>query len=520
MNDRARATLADLLRRYGPSLREDPRRTEALLRDLCGDDRREISVILGAMRERVPNDLLGSQHGVPKGILISRLVKRLEDNQGLSPPAARWAVESWALALGVVSAAELTPPSPEPEPAEPSAKRRAAEPGPSSARAAPSATATPKVVSEVQALLRAGKMVEAVQAFRDATGASLAESKRAVEAIAAKLQSQRSAPGVAPDRFGQVTTLAGNGRKGFQDGPGQSAQFAKPGGITVGPDGTLYVADTGNRRLRAIAADGSVSTLGGTGRMLDFSDDGPLDRASFMQPISVGADRQGTLYVAEGLSGVRVVRLATRQVTTIQGVEFGTLGGLAVAPDGTVYLTDSSRLARVVPTGLGRFNVTKLGLKGDGFAPRDGPVAQAQFLNPSGLAVDAQGNVYIADTDNHRIRKLDTSDIVTTVAGSPNFFQMGGYVDGAGDKARFNAPSGVTVDAAGRIFVADSGNHRIRRIDPNGTVSTVAGSGDKGYADGPAATARFHTPVDLALGRDGTLYVLDKGNHCVRAIRP
>jgi DNA-binding beta-propeller fold protein YncE len=147
----------------------------------------------------------------------------------------------------------------------------------------------------------------------------------------------------------------------------------------------------------------------------------------------------------------------------------------------------------------------------------DGPVDKAVFWCPSGLALDAAGHLYISESNNERVRKLSTDGRqVTTVAGCGET----GYADGPPEQARFNTPKGLAVDTRGRIYVADLNNHRIRRIEPDGTVVTIAGNGQRGLLDGPALSAKFNKPRDLAIGPDGTLYVADEDNHCIRAIRP
>jgi sugar lactone lactonase YvrE len=185
--------------------------------------------------------------------------------------------------------------------------------------------------------------------------------------------------------------------------------------------------------------------------------------------------------------------------------------GVALDADGNVYVADggdSNRIRRISAEG----QVTTLAGGGEGFV--DGTGSAAAFHTPSALAFDRAGNLFVADTGNHAIRNITPDGNVTTLAGNGK----PGYADGIGADAQFNAPVGVAVDRDGVVFVADTYNDRIRRITPAGEVTTVAGAGQPGAADGPALAASFDTPTAVAVDRDGTLYVADTGNHAIRCI--
>jgi len=187
--------------------------------------------------------------------------------------------------------------------------------------------------------------------------------------------------------------------------------------------------------------------------------------------------------------------------------------GVAIGPRGAVYVADggeANRIRLIQPDGA----VSTLAGGKEGFA--DGIGAAAAFHTPSAVALDHEGNLYVADTGNHAVRKVAPDGAVTTLAGggSP------GYLDGVGRAARFNGPVGIAVDDAGIVYVADTYNDRIRRIAPDGAVTTLAGNGKPGLLDGALLDAGFDTPSALAAGRDGTLYVADTGNHAVRRIKP
>lgn len=270
---------------------------------------------------------------------------------------------------------------------------------------------------------------------------------------------------------GAVSTMAGSGTAGFADGLQNVAQFYNPLGVAATGSGTsagVYVADVVNHRIRYIAAAGNVSTRAGTG--VPGYTDGTGTTAQFARPMSVAINTQGILYVADMDNNCIRMILPAGGVSTLAGN--GTVGNA------------------------------------------DGNGAAARFRTPFGVAVDPQGNVYVADYGNDRIRKITPAGVVTTLAGGNS-----GYQDGVGAAARFSGPRGVAADAQGNVYVADAGNHRIRKITPDGTVTTIAGS-TQGYADGPALQARFSDPSTVVVDAQGNIYVGDSGNYRVRKISP
>lgn len=264
-----------------------------------------------------------------------------------------------------------------------------------------------------------------------------------------------------------VTTLAGTGNAGFQDAPTTSAEFGEPRGVDVDRLGNIYVADTANHAIRKITPDGTVTTLAG-----------------------------GTQGDADG---------------TGTDAEFDQPHALAVAPNGIVYVADTfnSRIRAVEPDG------TTTTFAGGDLGFTDGTGADAEFQFPFGLAVDGDGTLYVGDTSNHAIRTITPDGEVTTLAGGTQ-----GFADGTGSGARFDFPMNLTVGSDGAVFVADSSNHAIRAIAPNGAVTTIAGDGSQGFDDGIGQQARFRFPHDVAVHDDGTIRVADANNQAIRSIEP
>jgi sugar lactone lactonase YvrE len=255
-----------------------------------------------------------------------------------------------------------------------------------------------------------------------------------------------------------VRTVAGSGAGGFSDGPAGTAQLRGPTGVAA--DGTtVYFSEAANHAIRVLR-QGKVERL--AGGQNGFAD-GPVASARFDRPVGLAVGPDGALYVADSHNS-RIRRIAKGVVSTVAGS--GTFGNA------------------------------------------DGPVDEAQFRYPQALAVDAAGRIYVADTWAYRIRVI-SSGKVTTLAGSTS-----GYVDGPVGAARFVEPKGIAVDDAGRVIVSD--RNRVRVIH-NGTVTTLAGGG-AGFADGAAAAASFDKATGLAPGADGTLYIADGGNHRIRTL--
>jgi len=277
-----------------------------------------------------------------------------------------------------------------------------------------------------------------------------------------------------------ITTAAGTGVPGDSGdgGPAAAAMLNGARDVEIGSDGRVYIADYGNHRIRRIALDGTITTIAGTGTAGHSGDGGPATQARLFNP---------------------------RDVT--------------VAPDGTLYIADQNnhRVRRVSPEGI---IMTVAGTGVAGFSGDGGPATQAQLQLPRMVTVAPDGTLYIADGNNHRIRRVTPDGAITTIAGTG----VAGFSGDGGPatQARLNLPHGIVLSPAGVLYIADYGNHRIRRVTPDGIITTAAGIGVAGFSGdgGPAAAARLFNPYALALATDGGLYITDLNNHRVRVIAP
>ncbi|HEY2584061.1 MAG TPA: NHL repeat-containing protein [Mucilaginibacter sp.] len=292
---------------------------------------------------------------------------------------------------------------------------------------------------------------------------------------------------------GLVSTFAGSGMQGSLNGAANVATFNEPTGIAVDVSGNLYVADAGNNRIRKISSAGAVSTLAGVDST--GSVNGPGAGASFFDPLGVAVDGAGNVYVAD--AGNNMVRMITPAgiVSTLAGnsvsvsngaltnTSFNNPTGVAVDILGNVYVADylNNIILEVNQAGT----VTTLAGKGQTGA-NNGPDSSATFYYPNSVAVDAANNVYVADGVNNLIRKITPAGMVTTLAGSG----IAGAIDSTGTAASFNGPSGLVVDAAGNVYVADTNNNLIRKITSAGVVTTIAGTGKPGAKNGLAIAKR------------------------------
>ena len=279
-----------------------------------------------------------------------------------------------------------------------------------------------------------------------------------------------------------ISTVAGNSTAGFSGdgGPATGAALRNPAGVAVGSDLCIYIADLKNRRVRKVEPDGTIKTIAGTDESFNAKssgDGGPATSANFGSPYGIAIDRTGYVYVGDQ-QGQCVRR---------------------IAPDGVI--------TRFAGNGL-------RGYAGDG-----GLAIDARLSGPNDIDFDAQRNVYIADTGNHRIRIVDSDGKITTFAG----IGTAGYSGDGGpaDQAQLNAPAAICFDASGQLYICNFGNHCVRKVSKDRSISTIAGTGKKGFSGdgGPAANAELFQPCGVAVDKRSRVYIADSANCRIRIIR-
>jgi hypothetical protein len=323
-----------------------------------------------------------------------------------------------------------------------------------------------------------------------------------------------------------VVTLAGlAGSSGGADGSGSTARFAGPSDVASDAGGNLYVADTGNHTVRKITSTGVVTTLAGQTGVSGSSDGSGTAR--FNHPTGVTVDSSGTVYVADTDNNEIRKVTAAGVVSTLAGLAgasgssdgtgsaalFNGPSGIAVDATGNLYVADTLNhtIRKITSAGV----VTTIAGVAGASGAVDATGSAARFHGPQGLALDASNNLFVADTNNDAIRRIVTSSgAVTTVAGQAG---IAGSTDGANSQAQFHYPSSVAVDAAGNLYVADTDNHTLRKIESLGAVSTLAGlAASSGSTDGMGVAARFAFPTGIAVNSSGDVYVADTNNHTIR----
>jgi sugar lactone lactonase YvrE len=324
------------------------------------------------------------------------------------------------------------------------------------------------------------------------------------------------------NNYPMVTTFAGNGAMGSANGKGNTASFANMIGVAADEKGNLFVADSHNNLIRKISAEGIVTTVAGNGS--EGSVDGKADTASFFNPAGIAVDKKGNVYVADthnslirkiSPDGFVSTFAGKRIYKSIPGVDstvrFDNPSGIAVDKEGNVYVADwaNDMIRKISPEG----KVTNIAGNNDR-GSKDGRGSSASFYLPGGIAVDSAGTIYVADTYNNMIRKISPEGVVTTLAGNGH----PGSANGKGPAATFLHPSGITVDSEGSLFVADAGNNKIRRVGPDGMVTNLAGSGKRGSINGRDSTVSFNKPMGITTDGSGNIYVADYQNNMIRKI--
>ena len=321
-----------------------------------------------------------------------------------------------------------------------------------------------------------------------------------------------------------VTTLAGSGAIGSDNGAGTVASFNGQWGCAMGANGNLYVADTYNHKIRKVAFDGTVSTVAGTGT--SGNQDGASGTATFNYPFGIAVDKNENIYVSEiGSDNIRKIA-PDGTVSTFAGSPTGRIGsddgadtsatfsdplGLVADADGNIYVADAAnnKIRKITPAGV----VTTVAGNGTAGAG-NGAALSATFNTPLCVAIDAANNLYVTEQKNYDVRKIAADGTVTTVAGSG----QAGSADGAGTSASFNFPVGIVADLSGNLYVTDNGYGTIRIITPSGFVATLAGNGNQTSVDGIGYQASFNNPLGMAMDSGGSMYIMDNSSNKVRKV--
>jgi len=338
------------------------------------------------------------------------------------------------------------------------------------------------------------------------------------------------------DTSGMISTVVGSGAFGMgtagDGGLATAAELQLPNSMAADGLGNLYIADTHNHAIRKITADGVIRTIAGQNVGIYGGDGGPATKAWLYSPQNVAFDTSGNIYIADqGNNRIRKIS-SDGTISTVAGngnVGYAGDGGLAtlaqlsypswVATDtaGNMFIADTNnhRIRKVNTNGI---ITTVAGMGTSGFSGDGGTATMAQLNSPAGVAIDAAGNLYIADTNNNRIREVLSNSTIVTLAGNGTK----GYSGDGGNAAdaQLASPNGVAVDTAGNLYIADMANHRIRKVAANGTISTTAGNGMRGYRgnNSPAATAELNFPGGVALDSAGNLYIADTYNNLIRKV--
>lgn len=316
-------------------------------------------------------------------------------------------------------------------------------------------------------------------------------------------------------------TFAGSGIQGSIDANRTAASFNRPFGLAFNSSGDLFVADYNNYKIRKITPTGDVSTFAGSGTVGFVDGNGVM--ASFNFVTDLDFDSAGNLFVCDYNNHCIRKITPSGEVTTFAGTNsFGSVDGIgtnarfkypsAMVIDewDNIYVTDfdNHKIRKITPAGV----VTTIA-GGNGFGTTDGSVATAKFKNPFGIEIDLEGNIYVADSFNHTIRKI-SGGVVTTIAGLGT---TSGYLDAIGTNARFNFPYALQLDNNGDLLIADTFNNRIRKMNvTTGAVTTYAGNGVSGSVDDVLLNATFNQPCGIAINADGKIFVSEYLGHKIR----
>jgi uncharacterized protein (TIGR03437 family) len=334
-----------------------------------------------------------------------------------------------------------------------------------------------------------------------------------------------------------IFTIAGTGTNGYagDGGPALQANFSNPCKLAIDPSGNIYIADLSNSRIRKISG-ANISTIAGNGTAGYTGDGKPATQANISQPCGLAVDASGNVYFSQTDAINSAVRKApaSGNISTVTGIStgagFGGDGGpatsgqvngpqaLALDRAGNLFIADTlNNRVRQVTTAGNIYTIVGNGVAQ--FSGDQGSPINASINGPQGIAFDSAGNMYIADTGNHRIRKV-SAGVITTIAGTG----VAGFSGDGGPavNAQLNYPKDVALDAAGDVFIVDSYNFRIRMVTPDGNIQTIAGSGRSGYTGdgGPAKSARLSFPQGITVASNGSVYLSDTQNNVIRWLAP
>ena len=333
---------------------------------------------------------------------------------------------------------------------------------------------------------------------------------------------------------GNITTVAGNGLVTYSGdgGAAQNALMSAPSGVAVGPGGAVYLSDTNNQRIRMIAGDGIISTVAGNGTP-GFAGDGSAGTSAQVNfPSGLAADPFGNLYISD-TGNQRVRKLSGGSITTVAGngtagyggdggagvsAQINSPAGLAVDSSGNLYIADfSNHAVRKVTSGGTITTIAGTGVAG--YAGDGSPAAQAQLNGPAGLALDSSGNLYIADSGNHVVRRISPGGTITTIAGNGISATSGD--GGLATAASLAVPTALATDAQGNLYIADTSANRVRLVTLGGLIVSIAGTGAAGYSgdNGPALSAQFNGLSGISLDSSGNIYIADRANNAVRLLQ-
>ena len=331
-----------------------------------------------------------------------------------------------------------------------------------------------------------------------------------------------------------ITTVAGDSTAGYNGDniPATTAELYQATGVAVDAAGNIYIADRNNNLIRKVNTSGIITTIAGTGAAAYSGDNGPATAAEINYPYGITLDTLGNIYFSDDFN-YRIRKINTAGIiTTIAGngtagyngdgiaatsAELQNPGGVAVDHNGNVYIADvnNDRIRIINTAGI---ITTIAGTGAPGYNGDNIAATAAELYQPEGVAVDNVGNLYIVEYINYRVRKVDASGIITTIAGTGISGYNGDNITAT--TAELDRPLGVAVDGNGNVYISDAYNARIRKINSSGIINTIAGTGISAYSgdNGLATAAELSTSVGITIDHSGNVYIADAGNSRIRRI--